>query len=270
MKLLSPTKAVNSAINDYPTLYASNGYGLAKLRVYDHIFNVIGNGIRNTQEYCEYMRDRRKNVQSPLAKYLSGERLHYAYMEMEEFGEGECKFFMPKSESLLDGAFTEAEKADHHGVKKWVGFDVIDRFVPYPNFKKEFSIIWRIDTGLLTEEWIDEIIWFYRKCEEFFDGPDASEYSYAVTKDPIKLEQQIKEQELFFKSYKKETMSEAEYWAVITEAWKCEYRGDTLDFLQRRWQIEHTRIREFITETINMLNLLLQDKLRLRAKLLDN
>ena len=270
MKLLTPIKAVNLAINQHPSLYAAAGFELAKLRVYDHIFNVIGNGIRDTEEYCEYMRNRRKGVQTPLAKYLSGERLHYAYMEIEEFEEGDCKFSMPKSGSSLDEVFTEAEKADHPEVKKWLGFDVSSKFTPYPNFKKEYSTVWKIDTELLTEEWIDEIIWFYRKCEEFFDGPDASEYSYAVTKDPKKLERQIKEQELFFERYKKETANEAEYWAAITENWQCEYRGDTLDFLQRRWEKEHARIRAYITETVEMLNLLLQEKLRLHAKLLDN
>lgn len=253
MKLLTPIKVVNLAINQYPSLYAAAGIELAKLRVYDHIFNVIGNGIRDTEEYCEYMRNRHKGVQTPPAKYLSGERLHYAYMETEEFGEGDYKIVMPKSGSDLDEVFTEAEKADHPEVKKWMGFDVSSRFVPYPNFKKDYSTVWQIDTELLTEEWIDEIIWFYRKCEEFFDGPNASEYSYAVTKDPKKLERRVKEQEQFFERYKKETASEAEYWAAITKNWQCEYRGDTLDFIQRRWQIEHARIRAFITETIAML-----------------
>lgn len=253
MKLLTPTKAVNLAINQYPSLYASAGFELAKLRVYDHIFNVIGNGIRDTDEFLEHMKDRRKGVQTPPAKYLSGERLYYGYTETEEFGDGDYKIVMPTSGSSLDEVFTEAEKADHPEVKKWLGFDVVQDFVPYPNFKKDYSTVWQIDTAVLTEEWIDEIIWFYRKCEEFFDGPNVSEYSYAVTKNLKKLERQIKEQEQFFERYKNETNSEEEYWAAITKNWQCEYLGDTLDFIQRRWKKDHDRIRAFITETITML-----------------
>lgn len=253
MKLMTPVKAVNFNINMHPSLYASAGIEIAKLRVYDHIFNVIGNGIRDSDEFVDCLRDRRKGVQTPPAKYLSGERLHYAYTETEDFGEGDCKFSMPKHGSSLDEVFTEAEKADHPEVKYWLGFNVSSKFIPYPNFQKEYSTVWQIDTALLTMDWIEEIIWFYRKCEDFFDGPDAHEYHRAVTTDPKKLERRIKDQEQFFEKYRKETASESEFWAAITENWQCEYRGDTLDFLQRRWQKEHDKIRAFITETIAML-----------------
>ena len=235
MKLMSPTKAVNYSVNCYPSLYAAAGIEIARLRVYDYIFNVNGNGIRNSDEFVDHLRNRRKGVQTLPAKYLSGERLYSAYMETDDFGEGDYKFSMPKSGSSLDEVFTEAEKANHPEVKYWLGFDVHSKFVPYPNFQKEYSTVWNIDTALLTNDWIVEIIWFYRKCEEFFDGPNAHEYHRAVPVDPVKLERRIKDQEQAFEKYKKEAASESEYWAAITEAWQCEYRGDTLDFLQRRW-----------------------------------
>ena len=68
MKLLSPTKAVNLWINSYPSRYASDDRELSKLRVYDQIFNVIGNGIRDTDEVKQALRNRRKGVQTPPAK----------------------------------------------------------------------------------------------------------------------------------------------------------------------------------------------------------
>ena len=111
MKLMTPTKAVNFSINMHPSLYASASIELAKLRVYDHIFNVIGNGIRDSEEFVDHLRDRRKGVQTPPAKYLSGERLHYAYTEIEDFGSGDFKWVMGKTDSCLDEVFTEAEKA---------------------------------------------------------------------------------------------------------------------------------------------------------------
>lgn len=270
MKLMNPTKTVNFMINTYPTLYASSGMEIARLRVYNQIFNTIGNGIRNSIEFANHLRARRKGVQKPLAKYLSGERLYYGYTETEDFVSGTHKVSMPKHGTSLGEVFAEAEKMDHPEVKYWVGFDVANKFVPYPNFKREYSIVWNIDTSLLTNEWITEIIWFYRKCEEFFDGPTAHEYHLALPANPKKLEARIKEQEKSFERYKKENMSTADYWNVITENWKCEYRGDTLDFLQRRWQKEHERIRAFITETIEMLNEVSKENLILQSKLRDN
>lgn len=257
MALLTPVKCVNLAINTYPSLYAANGYELAKLRVYDHIFNCIGNGIRDTAEYNDYMRNRRNGVQTPAAKYLSGERLYYGYTQVKdmgaELGIDDERFLMPVSESCLNEVFTESEKADHPEVKRWLGFNVTDKFNPYPNFNKQYSTVWRIDTSILTKEWIDEIIWFYRKCEEYFDGPDAHEYHSALPADPKKLERRVKDQDEYLAKYMKADKPVEECWAEITEAYGTEYRGDTVDFLKRRWEKEHDRIRAYITETIAML-----------------
>lgn len=253
MKLLTPKKCVNLFVNLYPSLYASTSLEMCKLRVYDQIFNVNGNGIRNTNEYIEHMRDRRKNVHTPPQKYLSGERLYYGYTEVKTYGEGKFKFEVGESDSCLDEVFSESEMADHPEVKHWMGFDPFNKFIPYPNFAKDYSIIWRMDTNILSQEWIDEIIWFYKKCEEFFNGPDSNDYSYAVTKDPIKLEMRIRDQDNYLKKYFKTKVSIQESWDQISKDYETEYRGDTLDFIQRRWEAEKNRILQYITETIDML-----------------
>lgn len=253
MKLMTPEECVNFNLNQHPSLYASSSYETAKLRIYDHIFNVIGNGIRNTSEFYEYLHSRVDGIQEPPTKYLTSDRLFYGYTEVEEFGDAEFKLTFGKTESCLDEVFTESEKADHPEVKHWMGFNVINDFKPYPNFQKQFSTVWKIDAKVLTPEWIDEIIWFYQKCEEFFDGPLAHEYHTAVPADPKKLESRIKGQDEFLAKYFKQGKTESEAWADITKDYGTEYLGDTLDFIQRRWQAEHTKIREFITETLTLL-----------------
>lgn len=257
MALLTPKKCVNLDVNTYPSLYASAGYELAKLRVYDHIFNVIGNGIRDTEEFKYHMRNRRKGVQTPPAKYLSGEPLFRGYTEVTSYGEeydlDDERFLMPVNGSDLEELFSEAEKADHPEVKRWIKVNANTKFIPYPNFEKTYSIVWRMDTALLTEEWIDEIIWFYRKCEEFFDGPNSYEYHSAIPADARQLERRVKDQDQHLTKYMKADKPVEECWADITAAYGTEYRGDTLDFLQRRWEKEHNRIRAYITETIAML-----------------
>lgn len=255
MKLLSPTKAVNLWINSYPSRYASDDRELSKLRVYDQIFNVIGNGIRDTDEFKQALRNRRKGVQTPPAKYTSGEPLFWGYTRAKEYGEGEYKIAVGDIDSSLDGVFTEEEKQHHPEVKVWVQCRIMggeEGFVPYPNFDKKYSTVWQIDRSILTREWIDEIAWFYRKCEQFFDGPDAHRYHRALPIDPKKLERRVEDMERALVQYRKGATIE-EQWASITKAYGVEYRGDILDFMQRRWEEEYVKIREFITETIDLL-----------------
>lgn len=253
MNYMTPEKCVNFNINTHPSLYAAGGYEQSKLRIYDHIFNVIENGIRDTSEYNERMRDRRKGVHAPPAKYLNGERLYYGYTRTKKYGEGDTAFEFPDHDSSLNEVFTEAEQADHPEIKYWVGFDVVRPFVPYPNFQKEYSTVWQIDRKILTPEWIDEIIWFYKKCEEFFDGPDADMYHRAIPNDPEKRHARVDSQDKYLAKYFNDSIPVEESWAQITRDYLVEYRGDTLDFLLRRWDEEHTKIRLFIKQTIDML-----------------
>ena len=112
--------------------------------------------------------------------------------------------------------FTEEEKQHHPEVKVWVQCRVTDddSFVPYPNFDKKYSTVWQIDRSILTREWIDEIIWFYRKCEQFFDGPDAHRYHRALPIDPKKLERRVKDMERALVQYRKGATIE-ERWASM-------------------------------------------------------
>jgi hypothetical protein len=251
--LLTPEKAVNCYINNHPSRYASSSWEISKLLVYNQIFNVNGNGIRDDAEFKDHLRNRRKNVHTPPAKYLNGEPLFWGYTRLREIKYGDKTFAMVDTDSGLPGVFTEDEKQYHPEVVKWQDCPRIEEFIPYPNFNKNYSIVWRIDTAILTPEWIDEIIWFYHKCEEFFNSDRVHEYHSALPKDPIKLENRVKDQDAYLEKYKKAAADEKECWSEITKAYGVEYQGDTLDFMQRRWNKEHTRIREFISETIEML-----------------
>lgn len=259
MNLMTPEQTVNSSINAYPSLYAAGGLEQSKLRIYDHIFNVIGNGIRDTEEYIEYMTIyENTNVSQPPEKYMNGERLYHGYIDVEIFEAKGEKIYFPKGKSI-DGVFSESEKVLHPEVKKWVGFNTVRNFDPYPNFSKEYSTFWQIDTSILSQEWIGEIIWFYKKCQDFFNGPDAHTYHYAVPKNEKKLQSTINAFENAFNRYSKDCNTEEEKNEAISNAYNLKYDGDTLDFITRKWETELNRILTFIDETITMLESIKQD-----------
>jgi len=262
---MTPTQAVNTSINLFPTLYATSNAVTAKLRVFDHIFNVIGNGICDTEEFIEYSTLHENSpVHTPLAKYLSGEQLYTGYTESEKFtyGNGPDEFIeSPTSGSRINGAYTEAEKVNHPNVVYWLKSHLnLDRpYSPYPNFKKEYSIVWQMDIGILSTEWLDEMIWFYTKCEEFFNGENVNTYYNAVPDDPAGLAARIKDYEEGFAHKTKDCVTNEQRFATITAGWNAsggeivEYTGNTEDFIRKKWAVNLAKIKGFITETIEML-----------------
>ena len=259
IQLMTPEQAVNFAINTYPVLYASVNREIARFKIDDHIFNVIGNGIRDTEEFIDHfsVQNRDKSLmEDPPQKYLSDVTLYRGYTEMEIFGNDEHTIEFPKIETMLDGLFTEEEKANHPEVILWRACNKCDSFNPYPNFKKEYSTVWQVDSSVLTPEWIEEAIWFYTECSKYFDRNNLSDYHNAVPSDPKKLEKRIRDYEMNFRRYFDNSETEEEAHQKITEAYGLEFKGDLLAFIQVRWEMEFKRIRAFIRETLDYLTTL--------------
>jgi hypothetical protein len=49
MNIITPEQYIDYATYNHPTLYASPSYEQSKLKVLDHMFNVIGNGITDSE-----------------------------------------------------------------------------------------------------------------------------------------------------------------------------------------------------------------------------
>lgn len=62
-KIMTAKESFNLAMNEYPTLYVSPTLELAKLKHYNQLFNVIGNGYRDLDEFLYGMtiNDKNKN-----------------------------------------------------------------------------------------------------------------------------------------------------------------------------------------------------------------
>ncbi len=120
---------------------------------------------------------------------------------------------------------------------------------PYPNFRKEHSLIYRMPLDVLDKSWIEAGIWFYAKCKEYFEnGAEGYHGEYPLTK---------KDEEVSWikaiDGYKKDGMTDAEWFGAVSKAYEIEYRGDLDDFLKRKWEKEVKRIIGFVDESIDVL-----------------
>jgi hypothetical protein len=260
-KLMSAEQAVNLMINLHPSLYYGSNLDRVKMHVFDQIFNVIGNGIRDTEEFLNEFTINKKNkpyLDSVPQKYLSGEPLFYAYTESEiRFGDKETPVF----ESGIDGLFTSEELTQMPQVKiTRLAREKQDFFVPYPNFQKEYSLVWRVDLNQLNDSWFEAATFYYQNAKKFFHSEHVHHYSSAFPIDKIKAENLIESYEKRFNSYRTEGMSEKEYHQAITKAYGLEYEGDTEDFVRRRWVVELARIELFIDTTLDKLATALSQK----------
>lgn len=261
LRLMTADEAFNVAINTYPSLYTAATLELAQLKFFDQVFNVIGNGTSTIEEFAEHYALPPENAgltQGFPEKYIGTNPLYYAYTEVVE-EDGWCS---PKYGMDLPGLYTEDEiKAMPHVLHSVLSNrDEVkgqSSFVPYPNFKKRYSLVWNIDMGSIDPSWSEAALSFYRFAKTFFESDKAHAYSDAAPKDPSR---RVADYEEAFARCRKPGMSEEDYRAAISEAYELEYTGDTEDFIRRRWAIEKARILDFLEETTGMLENVLASK----------
>lgn len=248
-QIMTADQAFNLFMNKYPNRLASETEDDAKMKFYNHVFNVIGNGCSDNfkafKETFEITLDNRHYIHSYPKKYNSSKSLFYF------FGDG------ASSEELY--SLEDLKKMPKKTLKipfKKPGDDFIFYF--YPNFKKEYSMVWQVNMKKLDHSWIEAAIVYYQNAKNFFNSENVKHYFGAYTEDDTTqqgetLSEKIERQEKTFKDYRKEGMTDEEHYKLISNECKLEYNGDTKDFLKRSWEAELTRILSFIDETLLML-----------------
>jgi len=113
---------------------------------------------------------------------------------------------------------------------------------PYPNFKKEYSLIYQMQVSDLPTDWLEGVLWYYENCRTYFLN-GAEGYHCAYPSNTTKDEDFLKN----FEKLRKEGMSEEDFYHAVSEAYACEYRGDIQEFRQRRWDKEKARCIPFCT-----------------------
>lgn len=260
-QIMTADEAFNVSMNQYPSLYTSINLELSRFKYFDHVFNTIGNGYRTLEEFIEGHSITLKNHALTFGfpeKYIGEHALYSVSTKTIDYG----SYSMPDHHSELDGLYTEDEIKSMPEefyilqINKHYDFSEIpqDIHVPYPGFNKEYAMIWKMDMMQLDISWTLEAINFYEKCYEFFNSENAHLFHGAVSEDPQKVKRAIEDYEQFFKDYKKEGMTEQDYFDAISKAYELEYTGDTLDFMNRRWELRKSEIMEFISDSLNHLH----------------
>jgi len=264
-KIMTAEQAFNVSMNTYPSLYSAPTLEMAKDKFYDHIFNTIGNGYRDTEEFLHGHTINKSVIElmeSFPEKYIGNTPLYTAYTAVDNSRGLE----MPVHDSILEGLYTKEELETMPHVATSIQsnsreFDddregIDDKFSPYPNFKKTYSMVWNMDMNAIGKSWIEAGIVYYEHMRNFFNSEKYHWYSGAIPKDEVDLEIMVSDYEKMFKHYTKEDMTEAEYFKAISDAYEIEYTGDTEQFIRNRWDKELARIHAFIDETILMLKAL--------------
>lgn len=247
MKIPTPDDYVKHVIVMYPTLYAGKGihdYPTCRLKVFNQLFNVIGNGIRDDEELLEEISYDSCAHEFNETDHIKGS-FYYGYTEMDEVKDdnGNIIASFPKVGSSI--TIPERDKNKHPEVVKWLRCSAYP-FKPYPNFKEDYSLVYKAPIFLeLGNEWIFSAIRFYESCRTWFQTNECKYHGAFPCENEDEDNRRISQMEGFLKKYK--THDE------ITKAYECEFNGDVVDFMIRRWEIERTRIHKFIDKTVDML-----------------
>jgi len=231
---------VDFCVNTYPNLYYSNSYEVSKFAILDQLLNTIGNGIGNDEELSEDL-SRVLDVSNPERYYDESNPLFIGYTKVKNIAGMDYPDYGEESVYCF-----ENDKKDYKDVKLWRELErLCDLIMPYPNFSKEYSLVWRCPYFLvLGNDWIEAAIWFYKKSKEILSQRE-SEYHYAF---PCYTERETSNRIYAYSQTIKDLTHEE-----VTKKFNHPFDGDVEKFLTSMWHKDKERIFSFIDETIEML-----------------
>lgn len=251
MKFYTPEQYVRKAVGTYPTLYAFPTFDRARFAVMDHVFNTVGNGL--ILEDFLY-----KDYNFEIAdKFLTGEKI------FEGYHKDDCKvlYIQDNGEPCYHSNYSadpitvlDSERVNYPDYVYWIECSRHGTKNPYPYFKKSYSPVYAgdFDFNALGTEWIKESIWYYQQALKYFESDDCKSYQAAFPYYDSYQQRDLTHHRL--EDFKKHTEGKYESYEELSKAYGVAgYNGDDYDFLCRRWNKEHTRIKKFINDTIKML-----------------
>ena len=248
MKWLTPTDWILRCVLQYPTLYNADSEELIEFALFDHLFNTIGNGIRDTQEleaelaYKEFDRDRAR-------LFMLGETIWYGYYAVRDLIPGKYSIGERCPERGMVYCL-ESEKHLHPDIVKWSPSSKNTEMSPYPNFQEHFSLVYKTDfLKLASEEWLSAAQWYYRRAESFFKSDKVGSYYRAYPSNSEReTTNRLREWTKTFARVS-QTKSNEE----ISELYGYTYAGNVEDFLYGYWEQDRQRILLFISKTLLLI-----------------
>lgn len=125
---------------------------------------------------------------------------------------------------------------------------------PYPNFKKEYSLIYEMPVTDIPTDWLEGVLWYYEECKVYFlNGAEDYYHAYPNKNDTL--------HEVIERVREGRTESEwHEYVSKIYCGGRCEFTGDYEDWRTRCWAKEKDETIAFIDQTLTLI----QDELNIR------
>jgi hypothetical protein len=150
------------------------------MKTMNQLLNVIGNGIRDNDDLREHLTFRSRYTRKEADLWIKN-KIFYGYKEVEKTPVPGLPF--PIGDPIT---LREDQRKDHSEIV-YTELSPKYPFSPYPNFKKEYSTIWRCPAYLdLSNDWLEMAIEFYKYCRVWLKK-NESKYSYAFPR-PTKEE----------------------------------------------------------------------------------
>lgn len=243
-KIMTAEEYIRKSVLQYPSLYAGGGWRNVKLKVLDHVFNTIGNGV----ELEHFAMDPVEDVR--IDKLIDASELAYAYPFMRTCGgiirgDGDFEVIM------LD----EIQEYKYKGFVYFMEFNVIPKYSPYPNFRPQYTSIYPGNNlaELLTDEsWRVAARMFYSACEQFFqDDERVREYNHAFpSNNPYADRQQALWHLGKFMTLGSVDAVNDYYKGDVKFEGSVDSQEDIYNFFCRRWEAERVKNIQFCSHML--------------------
>ena len=251
MPLLTAQQYIAKSIDQYPSLFMLSTYDDSKFAVLSHLFEAVGNGVKDFKGFRKLCAGKGDEPDMPPAHYYDGTPLFTGFTEVTTFG----SVTIPQYSAKTFYGVPESQKDQYPSVVLWKTPRPSARPAPYPNFKVEYALVYELKNNLskLDISWIEAAQWFYKECKNYFHG-DCRDYHFAHPK-PTDHQNLLAIQDFlkYVENQKKPGLSTQELHQNISEAYRHPYDGDPDHFLATKWLKERKRIMQYIDATLDLL-----------------
>lgn len=241
---MTPEQYVKLQLIKHPTLYVDRDMEKVRIKVYDQLFNTIGNGIR-----CH--NDLLNEIGSSLPEQYDKQNHHLYLTEQIYFG----FYNISQCGDLVKGVgpfitCIDSYRSEFPNIIYWEPFKYkqsYNQISLYPNFQKRYSLVYRYDFLSFGNEWITAAIEYYQYALKYFTTELCNSYSM-YTDDNTNIDT------LHNYIVGKYTNNDE-----VSKAYGVDFIGNIHDiddirrFAITRWNIERKRILQFINETLDVL-----------------
>ena len=194
----------------------------------------------------------------PVVEAAGHSRAQYDLLYRGEDAAVMFKFLDQNLNVIGNGVSNYGEFLSHHSVAKgksaqgtalvWNGNTAFEASSVYPNFKKNYSLVWQMPIKHFPSDWLEAAVWFYETCRTYFEN-GACGYMSAYPSPYNRDEDLIANME----KQRTEGMSDVDFFAAVSAKWGAAFDGDVVAFQTARWNTERERIIAFIDETIECI-----------------